>query len=125
MGTSSEGFGSKLLLHYSYDSGFETKSKPQHSQKRTAWIRNRKIYRMGNTQKPHLIACGILKMEIQETFSMLDGVILLDAFGDLDEYQEEIDDIFRKTALPMLGLKNIGLKRLNRVLKEAIARNDT
>jgi len=56
-------------------------------------------------------------------FSMLDGIVLLDAMGDLDAYQSKIDEIADHTGLPILKRKNIGLGGLNDVLLEALDRN--
>ena len=54
---------------------------------------------------------------------MLDGIVLLDAMGDLDAYQSKIDDIADHTGLPILNRENIGLGDLNNVLIEALDRN--
>jgi hypothetical protein len=58
-----------------------------------------------------------------EMFSMLDGIILLDAMGDLDEYQSEIHEIADYTGLPILERKNIGLEGFKNILIEALDRN--
>ncbi len=54
---------------------------------------------------------------------MLDGIVLLDAMGDLDAYQSKIDEIADHTGLPILKRENIGLGGLNNVLIEALDRN--
>jgi hypothetical protein len=56
-------------------------------------------------------------------YSMLDGIILLDAMGDLDEYQSRIDEIVDFTGLPILDRKKIGVDGLKNVLMEALDRN--
>jgi len=59
----------------------------------------------------------------REMFSMLDGIVLLDAMGDLDDYQSEIDEIADHTGLPILKRENIGPGGLHNVLIEALYRN--
>ena len=60
--------------------------------------------------------------EIRDMFNMLDGIILLDALGDLDAYRDQIDAISQKTALPILERKNIGLNGLKAVIQDALER---
>lgn len=59
----------------------------------------------------------------REMFSMLDGIVLLDAMGDLDEYGAGIEEIADRTGLPILERRNIGLEGLKSVLSEALARS--
>ena len=59
----------------------------------------------------------------REMFSMLDGIVLLDAIGDLDEHRAKIDEIADYTGLPILERKNIGLEGLKNILLEALDRN--
>lgn len=66
---------------------------------------------------------GTTKEETREMYSMLDGIVLLDAMGDLDDYQSKIDEIADHTGLPILERKNIGLEGLKNVLLEALDRN--
>jgi uncharacterized protein DUF1638 len=66
---------------------------------------------------------GKTKEMAREMFSMLDGIVLLDAMGDLDAYQSKIDEIADHTGLPILKRKNIGLEGLKNVLLEALDRN--
>ena len=54
---------------------------------------------------------------------MLDGIILLNAMGDLDDYQSEIDELVERTGLPILDRKEIGLDGLKNILLEALDRN--
>ena len=61
--------------------------------------------------------------EIREMFNMLDGIILLDALGDLDAYREQIDAISEKTGLPILERKDIGIDGLKEVIQNALERN--
>jgi len=66
---------------------------------------------------------GETKEITREMFSMLDGIILLDAMGDLDEYQSKIDEIADHTGLPILERKDIGIEGFKSILLEAIDRN--
>ena len=66
---------------------------------------------------------GKTKEITREMFSMLDGIVLLDAMGDLDDHQPEIDNIADHTGLPILERKNIGLEGFRKVLLEALDRN--
>ena len=59
----------------------------------------------------------------REMYSMLDGIILLDAMGDLAAYQARIDEIVDRTGLPILDHRKIGLDGLRDVLLEALDRN--
>jgi hypothetical protein len=63
------------------------------------------------------------KERTREMFSMLDGIVLLDAKGDLDEYRSEIDEIADYTGLPILERKNIGLDSFRNIFIEALDRN--
>ena len=60
--------------------------------------------------------------EIRDMFNMLDGIILLDALGDLDAYRDQIDAISQKIALPILERKNVGLNGLKAVVQDALER---
>ena len=66
---------------------------------------------------------GKTKEMTREMFSMLDGIVLIDAIGDLDAYQSRIDDIADHTGLPILERKDIGLSGFKNVLLEALDRN--
>jgi uncharacterized protein DUF1638 len=66
---------------------------------------------------------GETKEMTREMFGMLDGIVLLDAMGDLDEYRSKIHEIADHTGLPILERKNIGLMNLKKVLVEALDRN--
>ena len=59
----------------------------------------------------------------REMFSTLDGIVLLDAMGDLDESQSMIDEIAAHTGLPILERKNTDLGGLKNILVEALDRN--
>jgi len=59
----------------------------------------------------------------REMFSMLDGIVLLDAMGDLNDYQSRIDEMADYTRLPILERKDIGLEGLKSILLEAFDRN--
>jgi hypothetical protein len=58
-----------------------------------------------------------------EMYSMLDGIILLDEMGDLADYQSRIDELAKRTGLPILDHRKIGLDGLKSVLLEALDRN--
>lgn len=64
---------------------------------------------------------GETKEKTYEMYNMLDGIILLDEMGDLDDYQSEIDEIVEYTGLPILDRKEIGLDGLKKVLLDALA----
>ena len=66
---------------------------------------------------------GRSREELREMFKMLDGILLLDALGDLDAYRDRIEAISEKTGLPILERKNIGLDGLKSVLLDALERN--
>jgi hypothetical protein len=66
---------------------------------------------------------GKTKKQTREMYSMLDGIILLDAMGDLDDYQSKIDEIVDHTGLPVLHRQKIGVDGLKKVLLEALGRN--
>jgi hypothetical protein len=66
---------------------------------------------------------GNTKAMTREMFSVLDGIVLLDAMGDLDEYQSKIDEVADHTGLPILERRDIGLEGLRNVLLEALDRN--
>jgi len=59
----------------------------------------------------------------REMYGMLDGIVLLDAMGDLNDYQPRIDEIADYTGLPILERKNIGLEGLKNIIIEALDRN--
>lgn len=77
-----------------------------------AWIRFDEDIKSGGT-----------KEKIREMYSVLDGIVLLDAMGDLDDLQPEIDEIVELTGLPILDHRKIGLDGLKNVLLEALDRN--
>jgi len=60
--------------------------------------------------------------EILNMFNMLDGIVLVDALGDLDMYRDRIDTISEKTGLPILERKNVGLNGLKAVVQDALKR---
>ena len=62
--------------------------------------------------------------ETREMFNMLEGIVLVDALGDLDAYRDRIDAISEKTGLPILERKNIGLDGLKEVVQDALERNN-
>jgi uncharacterized protein DUF1638 len=60
---------------------------------------------------------------VRQQFSMLEGIILLDALGDLDTYREDIEAIADLTGLPVVDRKNVGLGGLGALVAEALQRN--
>jgi hypothetical protein len=80
---------------------------------------------MGKTSEKRSLkpTTGRTKEEIRERYGMLDGIILLDAMGDLGSYQTSIDEIADYTGLPILERKDIGLEGLKSILLEALDRN--
>lgn len=60
--------------------------------------------------------------ETRKMFSMLKGIISIDALGDLDQYRDRIETISDRTGLPILETRKVGLDPLKNVLTEAIER---
>ncbi|MFB0544379.1 MAG: DUF1638 domain-containing protein [Asgard group archaeon] len=60
------------------------------------------------------------KEEAREQFSVLKGIILLDALGNLDDYMEEIEEFSDFTGLPILERKNVGLEGVKERILEAV-----
>lgn len=60
--------------------------------------------------------------ETRKMFSMLKGIILIDALGNLAQYRARIDAISNRTGLPILETRKVGLDPLKNVLLEAITR---
>jgi len=59
---------------------------------------------------------------LKERYAMLEGIVLLDSLGDLDDYEDDIKTINSATGLPILGKKQVGLQGLEDVIEEAIGR---
>ena len=57
---------------------------------------------MKRDDKILVLAGGILRRLTPRAFHMLDGIILLDTLGNLDEYQSRIDERATLTGLPIL-----------------------
>jgi hypothetical protein len=66
---------------------------------------------------------GKTKEITREMYGMLDGIVLLDAMGDLNDYQSRINEIADYTGLPILERKDIGLEGLKNIIIEALDRN--
>ena len=60
--------------------------------------------------------------ETRKMFSMLKGITLIDALGDLEQYRNRIEAISDRTGLPILETRKVGLDPLRKVLSEAIER---
>jgi hypothetical protein len=65
------------------------------------------------------------KENLKDRYSMLEGIMLLDTLGDLDDYRDDAVTISRVTGLPILEEKKIGLQGLQDVIEEAIVRLET
>jgi hypothetical protein len=65
---------------------------------------------------------GSNKEETRKMFSMLKGFILLDSLGDLDDYEEKIQEICDYTGLKILERKDVGIESLKEVIFQAIKR---
>ncbi len=65
---------------------------------------------------------GSNKEKTRKMFSMLKGFILLDSLGDLDDYEEKIQEICDYTGLKILERKNVGIESLKEVIFQAIKR---
>ena len=59
--------------------------------------------------------------ESRQEFSMLKGLYLLDTLGDLDQYEERIQQISRFTELPVVAREDVGLEGLRQVIDRALA----
>ena len=59
---------------------------------------------------------------LKERYAMLEGIVLLDTLGDLDDYGDDIKTISTATGLPILEKKKVGLQGLQNVIKDAIGR---
>jgi hypothetical protein len=61
--------------------------------------------------------------ENRRRFSMLKGIIIVDSLDDMEDHQDRIDHFSDQSGLPVLDHKQVGLSRLEIVLKNALARN--
>ena len=59
---------------------------------------------------------------LKDRYAMLEGIVLLDTLGDLDDYGDDIKTISNATGLPILEEKKVGLQGLQDVIEEAIGR---
>jgi hypothetical protein len=59
---------------------------------------------------------------LKDRYAMLEGIVLLDTLGDLDDYGDDIKTISNATGLPILEEKKAGLQGLQDVIEEAIGR---
>lgn len=60
--------------------------------------------------------------DLKDRYAMLDGIVLLDTLGDLDDLGDDIERISRATGLPILEKKKLGLQGLQDIVEEAIGR---
>jgi len=65
---------------------------------------------------------GSSKEETRKMFRILQGFILLDSLGDLDDYKEKIEEICDYTGLKILERKDVGIESLKEVIFQAIRR---
>jgi hypothetical protein len=64
------------------------------------------------------------KESLKDRYRMLDGLVLLDSLGNLDEFKDEIKEIVHHTGLPVLERQAVGLEGLKQVIAEAIEKLD-
>lgn len=57
---------------------------------------------------------------IKEQFECLDGVIVIDSLGNLEELKIEIDEFTQNTGLQVSTIKSVGLEGLKAVIDESI-----
>ena len=57
---------------------------------------------------------------INEQFECLDGVIVIDSLGNLEELKIEIDEFTQKSGLQVSTIKSVGLEGLKAVIDESI-----
>lgn len=62
--------------------------------------------------------------DLKDRYAMLEGIILLDSLGNLNDYKEEIKAISNATGLSVLDEKKVGLQGLQDVIEEAFNRLD-
>ena len=60
------------------------------------------------------------KDDLRGRYRMLDGIILLDSLGNLNEYEKEIEEISSRTGLPISQRKEVGLKGFKQVILGAL-----
>ena len=60
------------------------------------------------------------KEEVRKMFGPLKGIILLDPLGNLDDYQDKIDEIAEFTGLPILKRIDVGLQGVRKVIEDAL-----
>ena len=59
---------------------------------------------------------------LKDRYATLEGIILLDTLGNLDDFGDDIKTISSATGLPILEKKKVGLQGLQNVIEEAIGR---
>lgn len=59
---------------------------------------------------------------LKDRYASLEGIILLDTLGDLEDYKNDIKTISGATGLPILEKKKVGLCGLQDVIQEAIGK---
>lgn len=59
---------------------------------------------------------------LKDRYAMLEGIVLLDTLGDLDDYEDNIKAISKATGLTVLKRKKIGIQGLQDVIEEAVSR---
>jgi len=77
------------------------------------WIRyfNHKLKKMEGSEDEETF---------RNMFTGLKGIVLLDTFGDMEDYKKEIEEICSFTRLPILETRKIGLANLREVVLESV-----
>jgi hypothetical protein len=57
---------------------------------------------------------------VKEQFQHLNGLIIINSLGDLDEFKKDIEEFSYHTGLEVKSIKNVGLNGLKSVILEAI-----
>jgi len=58
--------------------------------------------------------------DLKNRYRMLDGLVLLDSLGNLDDLAHEIEEISRQTGLPVKERQPVGLEGLRDLIAEAV-----
>jgi len=64
----------------------------------------------------------ISEEEMRKQFSRLKGIILFDSLGNLSEFEDEVEEFSRRTGLPVLEKRAVGLYRFRDLILEAIGK---
>lgn len=61
-----------------------------------------------------------IEENLKDRYAMLEGIVLLDTLGDLDDYGDDINTISSATGLPILEEKKVGLQGLQKVMGDML-----